>query len=146
MTTRIQINKTEPDALKGMFVLENYLTQSSLKKSHLNLIKLRASQINQCAFCIDMHTKEALNDGESIQRITLLNAWKESDLFTKEEKIILQITEEATLVHINGVTEDAYQQTIELFDPNYFSQIIMAITAINAWNRIAISTRMPIDV
>ncbi|MGG8497859.1 carboxymuconolactone decarboxylase family protein [Tenacibaculum sp. TC6] len=145
MTTRIQINKTEPDAYKGMFALENYLTQSTLKKSHIHLIKLRASQINQCAFCINMHTKEALKDGESIQRIALLNAWKESNLFTSEEKAILQITEEATLIHVNGVTEDTYQQTIELFGPNYFSQIIMAIATINAWNRIAISTLMPVE-
>lgn len=145
MTTRIQINKTEPDAYKGMFALENYLTQSPLKKSHIHLIKLRASQINQCAFCINMHTKEALKDGESIQRIALLNAWKESNLFTSEEKAILQITEEATLIHVNGVTEDTYQQIIELFGPNYFSQIIMAIATINAWNRIAISTLMPVE-
>jgi AhpD family alkylhydroperoxidase len=145
MENRIQIEQTEPNAYKGMFALENYLQQSQLNKTHLNLIKIRASQLNGCPFCIDMHTKEAFENGETQQRVFLLNAWKELDLYTEEEKVILQITEEVTLIHLNGLTTETYNNALEKFDPNYFSQIIMAITTINAWNRIAISTHKPIE-
>lgn len=144
MEKRIQIDVTEPSAYKGMYALENYLQQSPLNKSHIDLIKIKASQLNGCAFCIDMHTKEAQKNGETQQRIFLLNAWQKVDLFTEEEKIILQITEEVTMIHLNGLTTETYQKAIEKFDGNYFSQIIMAIITINAWNRIAISTNKPI--
>ncbi|UTW65461.1 carboxymuconolactone decarboxylase family protein [bacterium SCSIO 12643] len=143
MENRIQIDQTEPEAYKGMFALEAFLQQSQLTPNHLNLIKIRASQINGCAFCIDMHTKEALKNGEKSERIFLLNAWKELDLFSDTEKIILQMTEEVTLIHLNGLTTNTYNKAIEKFDAHYFSQIIMAITTINAWNRIAISTLKP---
>ncbi|WP_350287295.1 carboxymuconolactone decarboxylase family protein [uncultured Croceitalea sp.] len=145
MDNRIQIDVTEPSAYKGMYALENYLQQSQLSKTHLNLIKIRASQLNGCSFCIDMHTKEALKSGEKQQRIFLLNAWRKTDLFTEEEKIILQITEEVTMIHRNGLTTDSYNKVLEKFDANYFSQMIMAITTINAWNRIAISTNKPLE-
>lgn len=144
METRIQIDKVEPNAYKAMYPLENYLQQSQLSKTHKELIKIRASQINGCAFCIDMHTKDAIKLGENQQRIFLLNAWRETDLFTEEERVLLQITEEVTLIHKNGLTSDTYKKAMEMFDENYFSQIIMAITAINAWNRMAISTHKPL--
>jgi AhpD family alkylhydroperoxidase len=145
MDKRIQIETAEPSAFKGMFNLENYLQQSKLSKTHKELIKIRASQINGCAFCINMHTKDALKNGEDQQRIFLLDAWGECDLYTEEEKIILQITEEVTLIHRNGLTNETYQKAIECFDEHYFSQIIMAVTTINAWNRIAISTNKPLE-
>lgn len=144
MKKRIQINTTEPAAYKAMYGLENYLQQGQLSNTHKHLIKLRASQINQCAFCINMHTQEALKDGESQQRLFLLDAWRETDLYTEEERIILQITEEVTLIHRNGLTEQTYQKAIELFDEHYFSQIMMSIVTINAWNRIAIGTHTPL--
>ncbi|MDP2687005.1 MAG: carboxymuconolactone decarboxylase family protein [Aequorivita sp.] len=144
METRIQIDQVEPNAYKAMYPLENYLQQSQLSKTHKELIKIRASQINGCAFCIDMHTKDALKLGENQQRIFLLNAWRETDLFTEEERVLLQITEEVTLIHEKGLTSDAYKKALEVFDENYFSQIIMAITVINAWNRMAISTHKPL--
>lgn len=145
METRIQIDQVEPNAYKAMYALENYLQQSQLSKTHKELIKIRASQINGCAFCIDMHTKDALKLGESPQRIFLLNGWRETDLFTEEERILLQITEEVTLIHEKGLTSATYKKALELFDENYFSQIIMAITVINAWNRMAISTHKPLE-
>ncbi len=144
METRIQIDQVEPNAYKAMYPLEKYLQQSQLSKTHKELIKIRASQINGCAFCIDMHTKDALKLGESPQRIFLLNAWRETDLFTEEERVLLQITEEVTLIHEKGLTSDTYKKALEVFDENYFSQIIMAITTINAWNRMAISTHKPL--
>ncbi len=144
MNKRIQLDQTEPKAMEAMYALENFLEQSELSETHKELIKIRASQINRCAFCIDMHTKQALNNGEDLQRIFLLDAWRDSSLFTEEEGIILQLTEELTLIHQKGLTDECYQKAINSFDKQYVSQLIMAITTINAWNRIAISTQKPI--
>ena len=132
METRIQIDHVEPNAYKAMFSLEKYLQQSQLSKSHKELIKIRASQLNGCAFCIDMHTKDAIKLGEAPQRIFLLNAWRETDLFTEEERVLLQITEEVTLIQKKGLTSETYNKALEFFDENYFSQIIMAVATINA--------------
>lgn len=142
MEKRVNISETEPQAYKAMSALERYLATTGLSKTHKELVKIRASQINGCAFCIDMHTKDALNNGETTQRIFLLNAWHETDLFTDEEKVILKMTEEVTLIHRQGLSEETYRKAEQLFDKNYISQIIMAVVTINAWNRIAISTRM----
>nr|WP_299389019.1 carboxymuconolactone decarboxylase family protein [Allomuricauda sp.] len=144
MNSRIQIGETEPKAYQAIFGLESYLQQSGLKKVHYKLIKIRASQINGCAFCIDMHTKEALTLGETKERLFLLNAWKEAGMFTEEEKVILQMTEEVTKIEEQGLTEATYQRAISIFDAPYFSQIIIAIATINVWNRVAISTHMPV--
>lgn len=145
MEKRIQIDSTEPAAYKGMFALENYLDNSLLNATHKELIKIRASQLNKCPFCIDMHTKDALKNGETQQRIFLLNAWQDTDLFTEEEKIIIQMTEEVTLIHNKGLSTNTYKKAITTFGDIYFSQIIMAIVTINSWNRIAISTHKPIE-
>lgn len=142
---RINIQQTEPDAYKAMFELEKYLSGTNLSSTQIELIKIRASQINGCAFCIDMHTKEALKNGESAKRIFLLNAWKETALFTEEEKVTLAMTEEITLIHQNGLSEETYQLAEKLFGQTNVAQIIMAIVAINSWNRIAISTSLPIN-
>ena len=125
-----------------MYALEGYLATTQLNKTHKDLVKIRASQINGCAFCIDMHTKDALKNGETNQRIFLLNAWRETDLFTEEEKVILAITEEITLIHNEGLSDETYRKAELVFDKNYIAQIIMAVVTINAWNRIAISTKM----
>jgi AhpD family alkylhydroperoxidase len=145
MEKRIQIDKVEPEAYKGMFALENYLRNGKFTGTHKELIKIRASQINGCAFCIDMHTKDALKNGETPQRIFLLNAWSETDLFTEQEKVLLKVTEEVTLIHQGGLSSPTYNKALTLFGENYLAQIIMAVVAINAWNRISISTNKPID-
>ncbi|MGX1640824.1 carboxymuconolactone decarboxylase family protein [Sphingobacterium sp. NPDC055431] len=141
MENRIDIQQLEPDAFKAMFALENYLHNSGLSRTQFYLIKIRASQINGCAFCINMHTTDALKQGETAQRIFLLNAWKETGLFTEEEKIILAITEEVTLISQNGLSDETYRKAEQLFDGNQIAQIIMAVVTINAWNRIVISTK-----
>ncbi len=141
MEQRIDIQELEPNAYKAMVSLESYLQNTQLSKTHLELIKIRASQINGCAFCINMHTSDALKQGETAKRIFLLNAWKETELFTEEEKVVLAITEEVTLISQNGLSDKTYQQAVKLFDGNYIAQIIMAVVTINAWNRIAISTK-----
>lgn len=145
MEKRINIQQLEPQAYEIMFGLENYLQNSKLSKTHLELIKIRASQLNGCAFCIDMHTKEALKNGENARRIFLLNAWKETELFSEEEKVLLAITEEITLIHLHGLSTNTYQQAEKLFDKNYLAQIIMAVVTINAWNRISISTNKKVE-
>ena len=145
MENRLNIQELEPDAYSAMLALESYLRNARLSGTHLELIKIRASQINGCAFCINMHTSDALKQGETNQRIFLLNAWKETTLFTEEVRAILAMTEEITLISNNGLTDETYKKAQSLFDENYIAQIIMAIVTINAWNRIAISTRKPID-
>ncbi|GAB3783067.1 carboxymuconolactone decarboxylase family protein [Spirosoma horti] len=142
MEKRIDIQTIEPQAYKAMYTLEGYLQTSQLTKTHKELIKIRASQINGCAFCLAMHTKDALKAGETAERIFLLNAWKETRLFTDEEKAILALTEEITLIQKNGVADNTYQRARAIFNETYLSQLIMAIVTINAWNRIAISTQL----
>lgn len=138
------MQQTQAQAIKAMYGLESYLQTTQLTKTHKELIKIRASQINACAFCIDMHTKDAIKAGETEQRIFLLNAWRETDLFTDEEKIILAMTEEMTLIHQHGLTDKTYANAEKFFDQEYIAQIMMAIVTINAWNRIAISTKLEI--
>ncbi|PKD17233.1 hypothetical protein APR41_06240 [Salegentibacter salinarum] len=145
MEQRIQIDRLQPEAFKAMYALEDYLAKSELSKIHKQLIKIRASQMNGCAFCIDMHTKEALKIGESHERIFLLNAWNESNQFSEEEKVILLITEEITFIDKNGLTDRTYNKALVIFSETYLAQLIMAATVINAWNRIAISTNKQIQ-
>lgn len=144
MQTRVNILQTQPGAYKAMMGLEKYIASTSLSSTHKELIKIRASQINGCAYCINMHTKEARKKGETEQRIYLLNAWRETDLYTAEEQAILAMTEEVTLIQ-NKLSKATYEQAKSLFDERYIAEIIMMITTINAWNRIAIATTMPLD-
>lgn len=141
MQKRINIYETEPQSYEGMLTFEKYLSNSSLKPLHKELIKIRASQMNGCAYCLDMHTRDARKLGESEQRIYLLSAWRESNLFSDEEKAILALTEEVTHIQ-KGVSDSVYQNAANYFDEHYLAQIIMAIVAINAWNRIAIATHL----
>ena len=140
MQKRLNVNTTEPKALKAMLGLETYLSEISISNTLKELIKIRASQINGCAYCINMHTKEAMEKGEESQRIFLLNAWKETNnIFTDEERVLLAITEEVTLIHQNGLSDITYEKAIQFFSENQIAEIIMAIITINSWNRIAIS-------
>ncbi len=132
MKSRLNIQKLEPKAYEAMYGLENYLANSELDKLHLELIKIKASQINGCAFCINMHTKDAMKLGETNQRIFLLNAWRETTLFTEEERVILAMTEEITNISQHGLSEETYQKALTLFSENYIAIIIIAITTINA--------------
>lgn len=140
MKARMNIAELEPNGYKRVLTLENYIQASDLDKTHLELIKIRASQINGCAFCINMHTKDAMAQGETAQRIFLLNAWRETNIFTPEERTILAMTEEVTKIHEAGLTEETYQAAKTQFTENYIAQIILAIATINIWNRIAITS------
>lgn len=142
MENRVNIQQTQPGAYKAMHALESYLAGTHLTKTQKDLIYIRASQINRCAYCINMHTANAIKNGETVQRIFLLDAWRETDLFTDDEKVILAITEEVTLISRNGLSDETYKKAGQFFDENVIAQIIMAVITINAWNRIAITTDM----
>lgn len=135
------MQKTAPEAYNALLGLEKYIASTSLKPLHKELIKIRASQINGCAFCINMHTAEARKLGETEQRIFLISAWREADYFTEEEQAILALTEEVTLI-ANHVKDETYQNAARFFDEKYLAEIIMMIITINAWNRMAITTGM----
>lgn len=142
MTKRISIKELEPNAYKAMLELENYAKTAQIPSSLRQLIKIRSSQINGCSYCIDMHSEDAIKDGESARRIFALSVWKESHLFTEEEKAILQLTEEVTLISLEGVKDATYKNVIKFFGEKVLAQIIMQIVVINSWNRIAVSTKM----
>ena len=141
MSNRINLFKLEPAAYSAFAGLENYLQNSGLSKTHGELIKIRASQINGCAYCIDKHTKDARKAGESEQRIYALSAWRETPFFNEEERAILALTEEVTLIQ-KQVSNRTYQAAAEILDPGYLAKVIAAISIINLWNRIGISTGM----
>jgi AhpD family alkylhydroperoxidase len=136
---RTNILQTQPDAYKAMMALENYVIGSEINPIHKELIKLRASQINGCAYCLDMHSKDARKLGETEQRIYTLSAWRETPFFDEKEQAILALTEEVTLINKGGVSDDTYNKAVEVLGDKYVGQVIMAIITINAWNRIAIS-------
>ncbi|GAA4469319.1 carboxymuconolactone decarboxylase family protein [Nemorincola caseinilytica] len=144
MSNRINIAHEAPEAYKAMMGLSKFVEATQIPHLQRELIKIRASQMNGCAFCIDMHTKDARKYGETEQRIYLLNAWRETDLYTEEERCILAMTEEITLVSERGLTEETYTWATRLFEATYIAQIIMTIVTINAWNRIAAPTHLPI--
>lgn len=141
MSQRIVIQKIDPKAYEAMFAFEKYLSRVNLTPIEKHLIKIRASQINGCAYCIDMHTKEARELGETEQRIYALSAWQDTPYFTEKERAILSLTDEVTLIG-QRVSDKTYQQAADLLDEVSLAQVIMAVIVINAWNRIAISTQL----
>ncbi|QSW89629.1 carboxymuconolactone decarboxylase family protein [Flavobacterium endoglycinae] len=145
MQKRLNIKQAAPDALKAMIGLESYLSKISISKTAKELIKIRASQINGCAYCINIHTQDAVKNGETNQRIFLLSAWREAgDIFTEEEKAVLAITEEITLIHQQGLSDLTYSNAVHFFSENQIADIITAVITINLWNRVVLSTRLPI--
>ena len=140
MTKRKAITTIEPKAYTAMAGLEQYIRNSSLPSLLREMIKIRASQINGCAYCIDMHTQEAIKIGETAQRIFALSAWRESPLFSEEEKAVLKLTEEVTEMTKEGVTDETYDSVLKFYGENGLAQIIMQVIIINSWNRIAVST------
>jgi AhpD family alkylhydroperoxidase len=141
MGERLNYSKVAPDAIKAMYELEKYLHGSGLERSLYELVKTRASQINGCAYCIDMHTKEARKAGETEQRLYALNAWRETPFYTERERAALKWTEALTLISENDVPESLNKATREYFNEAEIVALTMAIIAINGWNRLAISFR-----
>lgn len=142
MKTRLEIGKVEPAAYRVIMELENYVRSSGLDKTLLELIKTRASQINGCAFCIDMHTKDARQAGEMEQRLYALSAWAETPFFTPQERAALTLTEAITQISQHGLSDEVYEEVSHYFSPEQIVQLLMAIVAINSWNRLSIATRI----
>ncbi|MEO6808845.1 MAG: carboxymuconolactone decarboxylase family protein [Isosphaeraceae bacterium] len=141
MEPRLNYNALAPDPLKGMLALESAVRRSGLEHSLLELVKLRASQINGCAFCIDMHSKDARAHGETEQRLYALNAWQETPFYTDRERAALAWTEAVTLVSDGHVSDSVYGEVRAQFDEKSLVDLTWAIAAINSWNRMAISFR-----
>ena len=141
MKTRIDMSRYAHDAYKAMLGLEKYLAASSIEKPLRELVKLRASQINGCAYCIDMHSKDARAIGETEQRIFALPAWRETPFFTDRERAALRFAESLTLVATDHVPSEEYDRVAEHFSPDEIGALVSLIVAINAWNTIAVSTR-----
>lgn len=141
MEKRMNLFAIEPDGYKAMLAFENYIGTTELTNTHKELIKIRTSQINGCAFCLDMHTKDARKYSETEQRIYTVSAWRDTPFFTPEEQAILALTEEVALIS-NHVSEKTYNNALEVLGEKYLAEAIMAMIAINTWNRIAITTGM----
>lgn len=141
MKPRINYSGQYPDSIKGMLEVEKYVASSELERSTFELVKLRASQINVCAYCIDMHTKDARKAGETEQRLYALSAWRETPFYTHRERAALEWTEALTLIAENEVSDELYNHVKTQFDEKDLMALTMAIIAINGWNRLAISLR-----
>src|SRR5215510_7216386 len=137
MNKRINFNDVQPTAYDAMDALDKFVLETSIDKLHREFIKIRASQINGCAYCVDSHSHDALKLGESLQKVLLVSAWREAkNIFSEEERLLFRMTEEITLIHQHGLSDQTYQAAIGIFGEEKTAQIIMAIVTINAWNRI----------
>jgi AhpD family alkylhydroperoxidase len=141
MEPRLEAKKVSPEAYDAMLGLETFVRKSNLEGSLLELIKMRASQVNGCAYCLDMHSKDARAAGESEQRLYALNAWRETPFFTNRERAALAWTEAVTLVHQGHVPDAVYEKTRAQFSEDELVSLTMAVVAINGWNRLAIAFR-----
>jgi AhpD family alkylhydroperoxidase len=141
MEPRIEYQKVAPGAMEAMGRLESYGRHSGLEPSLLELVRLRASQINGCAYCIDMHTKDARARGESEQRLYELTAWREAPFYSERERAALAWTEALTLIHQGHAPDDVYELARAHFTEKELVVLTMAIIAINGWNRLAIGFR-----
>jgi AhpD family alkylhydroperoxidase len=141
MNTRLNPEKVAPDVYRAMLKLETAVKTSGLESNLINLIKLRASQINGCAYCIDMHSKDLRSEGESEERLYLLNAWRDSPFYSDRERAALAWTEALTLITEGHVPDDVYNEALKQFTDAELAKLTLAIVAINAWNRFGIAFR-----
>src|SRR5689334_25218504 len=141
MKPRMDFFKAAPETIDALVQLEKKVQSSGLEQSLIELVKTRASQINGCAFCINMHTQDARKHGETEQRLYLLNAWREAPVYSERERAALAWTEAVTLIADTHAPDDVYQEVRKHFSDAETVNLTMLIGAINAWNRLAISFR-----
>ena len=141
MQSRIDFYTASPEALKAMLALETAVSRLPLEKSLIELVKLRASQINGCAFCVDMHTTDALKGGETTRRLFGVSVWRETPFFTPRERAALAWTESLTLISQTHAPDEDYALVSAEFDAREMVDLTVAITTINAWNRLAVGFR-----
>ncbi|MES0210429.1 carboxymuconolactone decarboxylase family protein [Mesorhizobium sp. M0028] len=138
MKERLQFFGAAPEIMKAVSVLNKAVDECGLEKSLLHLIKLRASQINGCSYCVEMHSREARHDGESEQRLYLVSAWKESPLFSERERAAFAWTDALTRIADNGVSDELYARTLEHFSEQESVKLSVALGMINTWNRLCV--------
>lgn len=141
MTPRLNAFEVAPDGYKALAGLEGYVRRSGLEKTLLELVKVRASQINGCAYCLDMHTKDARAAGETEQRLYCLSAWRECPFYTDRERAALEWAEAVTLISEGHVPDAVYDRVRPHFTDKELVDLNLAVIAINAWNRIAVTFR-----
>lgn len=141
MQARIDFRKASPAAAQTMFDMEAYLAKCSIERPLLHLIKMRASQINGCAHCIDMHSKDARFEGETEQRLYALDAWRETPFYSARERAALAWTEAVTLVSQTHIPDDVFEVARAQFSEAELADLTLAVVVINGWNRIAIGFR-----
>lgn len=143
MGNRFKMGKVQPAAYKAMDALDTYIGSTGIDQRIQELIRIRASQINGCAYCVAYHSADARKAGETEQRLYLISVWREApNIFTEEEQLILEITEEITLIHKHGLSDVLYDKAIATFGEEKTAQIIMIAITINAWNRIGVGLNM----
>ena len=143
MSTRLNYSQAAPEVLTAMLGLTKHLHNSGLDENLLNLVCLRASQLNHCAWCVDMHWKDLRAAGESEQKLYMLNAWREWDGYTPRERAALEWAEAVTLVAKDFVPDEVYQAAREQFDERELSYLTFAVVTINGWNRLNVAFRTP---
>jgi AhpD family alkylhydroperoxidase len=141
MTPRLDFQNAAPAGYQAMVGLERYIRQSGLERTLVELVKVRASQINRCAYCIDMHTKDARAAGDTEQRLYALSAWRETPFFSARERAALEWTEALTLISANEISDELYTRVREQFGEAELVNLTLAIVTINGWNRLAIPFR-----
>ncbi len=139
MQSRLEYFPKAPDLMQAVLYLNKAVGESGLELSLLHLVKLRASQINRCSYCVDMHAHEAREDGETEQRLYLVAAWKESPLFTERERAAFAWTEAVTLIAQGGVSDELYTATLKHFSEEELVRLTVAVSMINTWNRLSVS-------
>ena len=142
MTSRINIQELTPNAYSALFRLETYVGYMALSPQSKGLIKIRASTLNNCQYCLSMHIPAALEAGLSQKKINAISKWEQSSLFDEQERAILALTDAITLISHQGVSDSIYQTALNQLGQEHLSDCIMQITTINAWNRIAVSTAL----
>ena len=143
MGTRFKMVQVQPGAYKAMNALDQFVKSSMIPALQREMINIRASQINGCAYCVNIHTRDARKLGETEQRIYLMGVWREAlNAFTEEELLLLEMTEEITLIHKHGLSDVLYRKAVDLWGEVRTAQVIMAISTMNAWNRIGVALKM----
>ncbi len=141
---RIPWKEVHPEAMQAMLALERAAHRSSLEPALLELVKLRASQLNGCGYCIDMHTKDARARGESEQRLYLTSAWREAPCYSERERAALEWTESLTLLSQSGAPDDVFERVRGALSPEEIVALTLAVVAINGWNRFEVGMRAPV--
>lgn len=140
-TQRISLHDADPDAYKPMYAMEKYIHAGSLGEELLELVKIRASQINNCAHCLAMHTRDARKAGVDARKVDVVSAWHEApSLYSVRERAALALTEQVTLISNGGVSDDVWADVAAEFNEKEIAELLMAISAINVWNRLAVAT------